>query len=38
MKESRQLRDTADVLTREAEAALAALREVMRRSLKQRKV
>jgi len=31
-KESRELRDTSDVLIREAEAALHALREAMRRS------
>jgi len=33
MKESHQLRDAADVLLREAEAALASLREAMRQSL-----
>jgi len=36
VKESRQLRDTADVLRREAEAAPAALREAMRQSLNRR--
>jgi hypothetical protein len=36
VKRSRQLGDAADVLTREAEAALAALRESMRQSLQIR--